>query len=151
MWFNSEFSLKDYDHLSAKLHAWCIEKGAGVMTAPKAKDFIAVEEPATGTWMRAIVLRQVSDRLALLFRTNVVSSLPFLLYSSLLSFFYFPIMASSEVDVFFVDTGSCCRVKLSSICRSTPPMLNLFPARALKCNMEGVRMVSAIIPTLIVD
>ena len=66
-----EVSLKEFDHLSAQLHAWCIEKGAGMAALPKVREFIAVTDKETGTWMRARVTRQLSDRFAVPFFSAV--------------------------------------------------------------------------------
>lgn len=53
-------SLAAFDKMIATLATWCEEHGAGAQEMPKVTEIIAVKQE--GSWMRAEVSRQVSDR-----------------------------------------------------------------------------------------
>ena len=54
--------LEEYDMMCLKLSAWCSERGGGMAGLPLVGDVIAVCDKASGSWSRAEVTRQITDR-----------------------------------------------------------------------------------------
>ncbi len=67
----------------------------------------------------------------------VIRLLPMLNFDLLL-------LSSSEVEVFFIDSGASGRVRLSNVCSCSTALLFSSPAQALQCTMAGVEPVSVV-------
>lgn len=60
--YSAAKALAEFDNVMVSLSRWCSQYGAGVTALPKVGEVIAVKGEEPGSWMRAKVSRQASER-----------------------------------------------------------------------------------------